>query len=84
MRSFVILLSGCVLTAAGCGGDGVTAPSPQIPVSSSQLPPQRNEKAGADGKVRLCVRAARRPSLPRAPHRDVMRRRAAASANRET
>ena len=39
MRWFVVLVSISVLTAAACGGDGVTAPSPQIPISTSQLPP---------------------------------------------
>src|SRR5687768_15062196 len=38
MRSFAILLSICVLTAAACGGDGVTAPLQPIPLTS-QVPP---------------------------------------------
>lgn len=39
MRWIVILVSISVLNAAACGGDGVTAPSPRLPLSTSQLPP---------------------------------------------
>jgi hypothetical protein len=39
MRWFVILVSISVLTAAACGGDGVTSPSPRVPISTTQLPP---------------------------------------------